>query len=69
MVQLHLGASLSGGNSLRKELMSGRFMLLLFNDLELIDSLFYGKNCFVKCPLLRVCLVLLLSCIFDAKDG
>ena len=69
MVQLHLGASLSGGNSLRKELMSGRFMLLLFNDLELIDSLFYGRNCFVKCPLPHVCLVLLLNCTFDAMDG
>ena len=49
--------------------MSGRFMLLLFNDPELIDSLFCGKNCFVKCPLPHVCLVLLLNCIFDAKDG
>ena len=49
--------------------MSGRFVLLLFNDLELIDSLFYGKNCFVKCPLPHICLVLLLNCTFDATDG
>ena len=68
-VQLLLGASLSGGNLLRLELMSGKFVLLLFNDPELFDSLFYGKNCFVKCPLQHVYPVLLLNCTFDAVDG
>ena len=48
--------------------MSGRFMLLLFNDLELFSSQFYDKNCFIECLLMHVCLVLLLNCTFDATD-
>ena len=68
-VQLLLGVSLSGGNLLRLELMSGKFVLLFFNDPELFDSLFYGKNCFVKFPLQHVYLVLLLNCTFNAVGG
>ena len=49
--------------------MSSKFVLLFFNDPELFDSLFYGKNCFVKSPLPHVCLAQLLNCTSDAVDG
>ena len=51
-------ASLSGGNLPHLAPVFGRSVLLLSNDLELFDLPFYGKNCFVKCPLQHVSLVL-----------
>ena len=51
-------ASLPGGNLSHLALVFGRSVLLLSNDLELFNLPFYGKNCFVKCPLRQVSLVL-----------